>query len=376
MTMSASSFRNALPFWASLALPPLAWAGAVFGGWALLLVPLFALVLSSFLDALLGEDRTSPEKDEAAQGLLFWHRMITLIWTPIQFITLFSLITFIATADHLAVWEVMMATYCLGLITGGVGIVYAHELMHKSSRLERWLGDIQLAMVMYGHYRSEHLLVHHPFVGTPRDTVTARYNEGFHRFFWRVPKAGLIAAWQAETKRLGGRKLSHLHFSNPFWRYAALQLGFLALAAFLGGWIGLLIFLGQAFVAIWLLELINYIEHYGLTRKHLGDGQYEHQRKHHSWDCAQRATGWLLINVQRHSDHHYRPNKRYPLLQVFDEDEAPQLPFGYPIMGALAMIPPLWRRRMNPRVRAWRKRFYPEISDWTAYNLGKTPKPE
>lgn len=373
-TAQPLGLRTALPFWASLVLPPLASIGAIWGSWTTLLVPLYVLVLSSFLDVVIGLDETNPDTDTPVEQL-FWHRLNTLVWCPLQFITLFGLIAYISAADHLRLWEILVIVYGFGLITGGIGIVYAHELMHKSSRLERWFGDLQMAMVLYGHYRSEHLLVHHPYVGTPRDTVTARYNEGFHRFIWRVPREGLVSAWSAERERLARKNRSRFHPSNPFWRYAILQLLFLMLAILLGGWTGLLIFLGQALVAIWLLELINYIEHYGLTREYLGNGKYEHQQKHHSWDCTLRATGWLLINVQRHSDHHHRPDRRYPLLQTYGENQAPQLPYGYPIMGALAMIPPLWRRRMNPRVRAWRKQFYPGITNWEDYNKGTTPLP-
>ncbi len=94
---------------------------------------------------------------------------------------------------------------------------------------------------------------------------------------------------------------------------------------------------------------------------------------HHSWNAAQRASNWLLINLQRHSDHHYKPDRRFPLLQTYPQSQAPALPFGYPMMGVIVMIPPLWRRMMNPRVRAWRRQFYPDITDWQAYNKGKHP---
>ncbi|MCX8507632.1 MAG: fatty acid desaturase, partial [Rhodobacteraceae bacterium] len=130
-----------------------------------------------------------------------------------------------------------------------------------------------------------------------------------------------------------------------------------------------------AMVAIWQLELTDYIEHYGLSRKYLGDGKYEPVKPRHSWNAAHKATNWFLINLQRHSDHHYKPDRRFPLLQTYGEDEAPQLPFGYPGMTSMALIPPLWFRVMNPRVRAWRRQFYPEITDWTPYKKGTLPMP-
>jgi hypothetical protein len=146
---------------------------------------------------------------------------------------------------------------------------------------------------------------------------------------------------------LARRGLPVWHRSNPFWRYAACRGAMLALALGLGGWEGLALFLWQAGVAVWQLELVNYIEHYGLTRRHLGEGKYEHVLPRHSWNASHRASNWLLINLQRHSDHHYKPDRRFPLLQTYAADEAPQLPYGYPVMTTLAMIPPLWKRVMN-----------------------------
>jgi alkane 1-monooxygenase len=174
---------------------------------------------------------------------------------------------------------------------------------------------------------------------------------------------------------LARKNLPWHHRSNPIWRYAVLQITFLVLAVWVGGWAGLGLFLVQAFTAMWQLELVNYVEHYGLTRKHLGDGKYEHVLPRHSWNASQLASNWLLINLQRHSDHHYKPDRRFPLLQTYDEDDAPQLPYGYPIMTTAAMIPPIWRRVMNPRVRAWRKKHYPEIKDWTPYKNATNPMP-
>jgi alkane 1-monooxygenase len=174
---------------------------------------------------------------------------------------------------------------------------------------------------------------------------------------------------------LARRRLPAWHRTNPFWRYAALQGAMLLFALALGGWLGLVLFLVQAFTAIWQLELVNYVEHYGLTRRHLGEGKYEPVRPHHSWNSARKASNWLLINLQRHSDHHYKPDRPFPLLQTYGEDEAPQLPAGYPVMTAAAMVPPVWRRMMNPRVREWRRRHYPDIADWSAYKTASNPPP-
>ena len=374
-TVSLARWQSASPFWVSLLLIPLIWFTAFAGGWWVLLIPISTWWVFAVLDRITGlnVENANPETpDDALQRYI----LLTKLWAPLQFLTLFGLIWYASHGSQLSTPEKIGLFFGMGVITGTVGINYSHELMHQKSRWERWLGDILLAMVLYSHFRSEHLLVHHRHVGTPRDPVTARYNEGFHRFYPRVLRQSLVSAFNAERGKLARKDRPWIDRSNPFWRYWALQGGMLALAALIGGWSGLALFLLQAGVAIWQLELVNYVEHYGLTRKYLGDGRYEHVLPRHSWNASQKASNWLLINLQRHSDHHYKPNRRFPLLQHHTPETAPQLPYGYPVMTVAAMIPPLWRQVMNPRVREWRRQYYPEITDWHAYNKALNPAPD
>jgi len=366
-TLSAETVRSplrALPFWLSLTLVPVVWVAALMGGWWVLVAPIYTWGAFTLLDATGGLEEGNPDP-ATDRGDLGWYRAITLIWAPVQFVTLYSVIWYATRAPHLGGWELAGLAVGLGILGGTVGINYSHELMHQKGRLERWLADWLLAMVLYSHFRSEHLLVHHRFVATPRDPATARYDEGFHRFFPRVLRQSLGSAWRAEAAMLARRGRPVQDRANPFWRYGALQLAMLALALLVGGWVGLSLFALQAVIAVWQLELVNYVEHYGLTRRHLADGRYEPVRPHHSWNSAHKASNWLLINLQRHSDHHFKPDRPFPLLQTYGEQEAPQLPAGYPVMTMLAMVPPLWRRRMNPRVQAWRERYYPDVTDWS-----------
>ncbi|MEO0746899.1 MAG: alkane 1-monooxygenase [Pseudomonadota bacterium] len=368
--------QNAIPFWMSLTLVPVAWFSAVHGGWAVILLPLCTWYLFSLLDAILGLNKDNADPD-TAEDQLNWYKLITIIWAPIQFCVLFGMIWY-ATGPgdaHLSPLETILLFFGVGVITGTVGINYSHELMHQKDKKERFLGDVLLSMVLYSHFRSEHLLVHHRYVGTPKDPVSARYNEGFYRYFPRVLRECFVSAFQAEKAMLRRKDKAWTDLSNPFFRYWALQGLMIAFALVIGGWEGLALFFWQAFVAVWQLELTNYIEHYGLTRKHLGDGKYEYVQPRHSWNASQKASNWLLINLQRHSDHHFKPDRRFPLLQNYEEDEAPQLPYGYPIMTMAAMAPPLWRRVMNPRVRRWREMYYPEVTDWLPYNKAANPLP-
>ena len=369
-----ASFSRALPFWLSLTLIPLAWIGALYGGWTVALLPLATWYLFSGLDAVLGLNTENADPNIGEEHLAAYS-LITKIWIPLQFLTLFGLLYYVPRAEHLGTLETIVLFFGVGVITGTVGINYSHELIHQKNKFERWLGDILLSMVLYSHFRTEHLLVHHRYVGTPRDAVTARYNEGFYRYFPRVLRKGLSSAFKAEKEMLARKDLPWSDTSNPFFRYWALQAAMLLLALIVGGWMGLALFLWQAFAAVWQLELVNYVEHYGLTRKHLGDGKYEHVMPHHSWNAAHKASNWLLINLQRHSDHHYKPDRRFPLLQNYDAAQAPQLPYGYPLMTMAAMVPPLWRKKMNPRVRKWREMYYPEITEWKPYNKATNPMP-
>ncbi|MGR3484009.1 MAG: alkane 1-monooxygenase [Paracoccaceae bacterium] len=375
-----ASLLGALPFWMSLLIWPLPLLGAWAGGWWVLLPALCTWYLFSIIDRFAGlaTDNLDPATPDEGLG---WYRAITLIWAPLQAILLLGTMAYALTAPHLNGWERAGTFFGVGVVTGTIGINYAHELMHQRSKVERWMADILLAMVLYSHFRSEHMLVHHRYVATRRDPVSARYGESFYRFYPRVLWQCLASSWRAEAAMLARRGLPWWHRTNPFWRYGALQAAVIASAAALGAlvgagaWAALGLLAIQAGTAIWALELTNYVEHYGLVRKHLGGGKYEHCQPRHSWNAEHKASNWLLINLQRHSDHHYKPDRRFPLLQTYGADEAPQLPAGYPVMTMLAMIPPVWKRVMHPRVKAWRARFYPEVEDWTPYRDGSLPLP-
>ena len=366
--------RAALPYCAAFGLVPIAIIAAIYGSWTILLLPAFTWYLFTGLDFIVGVDEENIDPD-TPEDRLFWYRLITLIWAPVQLVMIFGLMAYVLGRGHLTGVEQWALFAGMGMLTGTIGITHSHEMMHQQARSERWMADVLLASVLYSHFRTEHLLVHHRYVGTARDTVTARYGQGFWRFFIRALTKSPVSAFRAEQAMLARRNLPWWHPTNPFYRYAVLEIAFLIVAALIGGWWGLFLFATQAFVAVFQLELVNYVEHYGLTRKHLGDGQYEPVKPRHSWNAAQKASNWLLINLQRHSDHHYKPQRRFPLLQNYTENDAPQLPYGYPVMTILALSPTLWRKVMNPRVKAWRQAHYPEITDWQPYKTGVLPAP-
>ena len=354
-----------LAFSLPLLFCPLLVLGWIYGGIMLILAPIFGYVIISIIDLLIGENK----KDQILNSEnINNYKIILFAWPFIQFFLLFGSIVVICFFDHLSVLEAIILMLVQGMISGAVGITFAHELMHQKTKFERFLSDLLMGMAFYGHFRTEHVHVHHRFVGTKKDAVTARYNESFYTFFLRVIPECLKSAWKVETSRLVGKNKSIFDFSNPFYVYLTLALFFLLLSFFIGGFWGICLFLIQALVAVLHLEVVNYIEHYGLSRQKIDDEKYEPTKPFHSWNANHAASNLLLINLQKHSDHHARPNKTYPLLSSYDQNSAPQLPFGYPIMVVLSLIPVLWRKVMNPKVLEWREQFYPQIKVWDELN--------
>ncbi len=368
------NFVKALPFYLVFFNIPLIAIVAYLGGWWISLAFIYFIILLNIADLTAG---LNPENLDplTPDTQLFWYSLLTKIWPFAQIFLIYFVIICLKDPSY-DIYARTALMVVVGYSSGIGGFVIAHELIHRSNRIERFLGDLLLGTVLYGHFRTEHILVHHRYVATPKDAVTARYNESIYRFFLRAIPQSFISAFKTEAALLKRIKKPIWSLKNPFYLYATLAFLFLFIAFLIGGTHGLMQFVLQAVIAIILLETTNYIEHYGICRKYLGDGKYEHVQPRHSWNANHKVTNYLMINLQRHSDHHYKPNRRFPLLQALEETEAPQLPHGYLFMATLALSPYHWRKVMNARVRRWRSMYYPEITDWTAYNKGTNPWPK
>jgi alkane 1-monooxygenase len=237
----------------------------------------------------------------------------------------------------------------LGLLNG-VAINTAHELGHKKEHLERWFARIALAPTFYGHFFIEHNRGHHVRVATPEDPASSRLGETFWAFWPRTVWGSLRNAWRLERTRLRRMDRPTLSWRNDVlnaWAMSVVLWG--ALVAAFG--VGVLPYLAlQAVLGFSLLEAVNYLEHYGLGRQQLPNGRWERVDPRHSWNNNHIVTNVLLYHLQRHSDHHANPTRRYQALRHFEE--SPQLPSGYASMIVLAYFPPLWRRVMDHRVLA------------------------
>jgi alkane 1-monooxygenase len=346
-----------------LVVPTLAFVA--YGGWAVTglgvffwIGPIVILGVVPALDLVVGLDRSNPPEDmiEALEEDRYY-RWITYAFLPIQYLGFVGAFWLIANGDpfghgDLSTPDRIGLALTIGCV-GGIGINTAHELGHKRESHERWLSKIALAQSFYGHFYIEHNRGHHVRVATPQDPASSRVGESFYQFWPRTVIGSLRSAWRLEKRRYARRRQHPLRIGNDVlnaWLMSAVLWG--AMIAWLG--IGIAPYLlVQAVVGFSLLEVVNYMEHYGMLRRRVGVGErqrYERVDPTHSWNSNNVATNVLLYHLQRHSDHHANPTRRYQTLRDFEE--SPVLPTGYAGMILLALIPALWRRVMDPRVAA------------------------
>ncbi|MEO7326808.1 MAG: alkane 1-monooxygenase [Dokdonella sp.] len=234
-----------------------------------------------------------------------------------------------------------------GILGGILAINPAHELIHKSSGFERACGGILLSSVGYHGFKIEHVRGHHVHVATPVDSSSAALGESAFAFVPRALRDNVRNAWRLEVLRLRQSGRPAWSTGNEMLRWTLLWLALIVAFASAFGAIGSAFFLVVGLAASASLEVINYVEHYGLSRAQIAPGRYERVTHLHSWNASQRVSNWLLFNLQRHSDHHAHARRRYEVLE--HHHDSPQLPAGYATMFLLALMPPLWRRVMNPR---------------------------
>jgi alkane 1-monooxygenase len=330
-----------------------------FGGWHLFrstglsvflwMGPIWILGVIPLLDWIVGEDRSNaPESAMEHLEQNHFYRWCTYLYLPLQFAGLVWG-TWVVSHYSLSWSEVLGFATTIGAV-GGIGIANAHELGHKRDDLERWLSRVVLAQTFYGHFYVEHNRGHHSRVATPEDPASSRLGESFWAFLPRTVAGGLRSGWGLEKGRLARHDTGPWSVHNKILQAWAMSV---ALFGTLIGVFGVKVvpfLVIQAVFGFSLLEVVNYLEHYGLLRQKLANGRYERCMPRHSWNSNHVASNVFLYNLERHSDHHANPTRRYQMLRHFEE--APQLPSGYGLMLGIAYIPPLWRKVMDKRVLA------------------------
>ncbi len=336
------TLRPAITLFATASLLPagLLLAGAFLGG----IWPLAALAAMTVL--VLAMDRAGPGF-EAHAALVNW-----LPWTvgAAHFACLAATVWAMGNGPLDTGQKLCLVLAC-GLFAGQVSNACAHELIHRAQRSARRLGTAMYCSLLNGQHVSAHLLVHHIHAGTVADPCSAPMGRGFYRFYVHALKAEFVEGWRAESRRrqTGGTLRTGVH---PYTLYLTGAAATLALAVVLGGWAGLLSLLVVACHAQMQLLLSDYVQHYGLRRRILPDGKPEPMGIAHSWNAPQPYSAALMMNAPRHSDHHIRPARSFVDLTL-QPDEMPVLPRSMPVMAAIALVPPLWRHMMDPRVARW-----------------------
>ena len=348
-----------LGFYSAFTIPALVILGYYLGGWWNYLVILDVFILLPLLDHWVGIDNGNIPKDRVSSVAAdYYYRFITYTWTYFQF-------GFILWACYVVIYGTMSQLYewigftlGIALVTGGIGITVAHELGHKKSALERFYSRLILMTVGYMHFYIEHNRGHHVQVATPVDPATALKNESFYAFWVKSVFKGWSHAWHLEKVRLQKMNKPWYSIQNQMIWYSTIPALFVAILTLFFSllqsrvvWEIPVFMTVQSLLAFTLLELVNYVEHYGILRKEINPGKYEKVTPIHSWNSSHLVSNFFLFQLQRHSDHHANAIKRYQVLDHYDK--SPQLPAGYPTMILIALIPPLWFSMMNPRLEKW-----------------------
>ncbi|HVU20269.1 MAG TPA: alkane 1-monooxygenase [Rhizomicrobium sp.] len=294
------------------------------------------------LSALIGAEFVSPRGDvirgASDPGR---YRALFYVYVPLQLVSIGWATDQIAHTSALGIVSLVIA---VGVTTGVFGMLAAHELVHSRSRGERMLGGIMLSGMVYRHFRIAHVHFHHRYAATERDSATARLGEGFYAFLIRTVIGQFRESWQFERARLNAKGV----LANRAVLDVAVSIILCAAIFAVWHWQGLAFFLAQSLVAITVLELFNYIAHYGLMRSAAVNGRLEPLADHHSWNSSNMLVNLLIFNMGRHSYHHRKPSASYQELQYLRT--APELPAGYAGSILLALVPPLWRHVMDGRV--------------------------
>ena len=313
--------------------------------WAWILVPLTELFVKPDPINMSAAEEELAKQDRSYDLLLY----VTVV---VQYALLFIFLTGIANEELSAAdrWGRITA---MGLLCGIFGINVAHELGHRVNKFEQTLAKALLLTSLYMHFFTEHNKGHHKRVATPDDPSSARYGEPVYIFYFRTIIMGYASAWHIANDESRKKTGSAISLQNEMIQFQLIQLLFAGLIGWFFGTTALLGFVAAALMGIFMLETVNYIEHYGLQRKLGNSGQYERAMPHHSWNSDHVVGRLMLFELSRHSDHHYLASRKYQVLR--HHDHAPQMPTGYPGMMILALLPPLWFGIMNKRIKAWQQ---------------------
>jgi alkane 1-monooxygenase len=337
-----------LKYLAAFSVPLTAFIGLWLKEYWTFFTPIYSFVLIPIFELLLPLDHSNyseTEKENKTINSIFdWMLYLNL---PITY-GLLAFALFTVSSTSLETYEFIGLILTTGMVLGTNGINVGHELGHRQSTNERFIGKALLLPSLYMHFYIEHNHGHHLHAATKEDPATARYNQNVYAFWITSTVRQYFSAWKIQTKLLKNNNLGFLSIKNDMFWYIILQLIYLFIVFIVFGKLAFLFAVGAAITGFLLLETVNYIEHYGLLRMKTKSGRYERVKQVHSWNSNHVVGRIILYELTRHSDHHYKTSKKYQILEC--HEESPQMPFGYPTSMVIALIPPLWFKIMNKRV--------------------------
>jgi len=267
-------------------------------------------------------------------------KFILLLHIPLQLISVGSLFYGIYS-QSLAGFFIIGAALSTGLNSGSSAIIVSHEYIHRKIKYERMLGKLLLFSAGNMYFYIDHLKVHHKWVGTDKDHATAKFGENLYQFFIRSVSGQFWGAIAIEAQRLKTLNKMAYGLENYVVRQFILQIILLICIYYFIDFEGVAAWLLQYFFANFLLEYVNYIQHYGLSRN-----EKARVTEEHSWQSDRFVSRFVLVDLSRHADHHYYASKPYHTLLTYPN--SPILPAGYAGLFFIAAVPQLWFKLMHP----------------------------
>lgn len=338
-----------LKYFLTLSIPFLAYLS--FNGYGIIT---YAPIIEAFLFIPLLElfmkpdsDNLSVAEEEMSKNDKFYD-IILYLFVPVIFFLIWEFL--ISMKETLSTFDTVGRILSMGIICGGFGINIAHELGHRSNKIEQFLSKILLIPSLYMHFFIEHNRGHHKRVSTKEDPSSARYGENIFSFWLRAVVTGYFSAWKLEKVKLLRKGKKFISLDNEMIIFQFVQFLFIYLIFYFFGFTIMGYFLVCSVIGFLLLETVNYIEHYGLERTKNKNGKYERVKPFHSWNSNHPIGRIMLFELSRHSDHHFNASRKYQILK--NHDNSPEMPTGYPGMMILALFPPLWFYVMNKKIKS------------------------
>ncbi|MCB0284636.1 MAG: alkane 1-monooxygenase [Calditrichaeota bacterium] len=333
-----------------LFIPAFIIVSSLIGGWWTFTVPVICFVIHPLVRILVQNSSSEDSHDLKEQQPHYSHiiyRCVGLLFVPIL-VAVTGWAVYIISYNRLSLEEFVGLVLSVGIMNGVIGFTLAHEFIHRKETAEKISGEILLLLNNYLHYKIEHINGHHVYACTYKDPHTALVNESFYHFLPRTVKSTFFNAWEIESKKLIRER--HLPWSIHNRIVCSLFIQFLVLTVIfiLFGWLAILFLLLQSAVAIFLLHITNYLQHYGLLREKKMRDRYEKFDAHHAWASYEGKDNLNLFQLGNHADHHMHPGRSYE--KLLPHTDSPQMPTGYSGMIILALIPPIWFRIMNKRI--------------------------